>query len=469
MTILRSSGWALAQNLALQFGSFVVFAGLARLLGPSEFGAVAFAMSVLAVIQIVTSAGLTQLVVQAPDIGGAFLDTAFWLNVGLSVLASLLVCGGAMAVMLPSVEREVLLVLCGTLPLSALYAAQQGVLIRSMNFRPFALRAMIGQLVGGAVGLFSALQGAGVWSLVAYRYCAVSVDCATVLLSTGWKPRIRIDLAVLRRLLRPSLGLVFAQLLTVVDTRGVEIIVGAALGSSVLGQYRVATRVNEVMLSLAVRPVSQVALPAFSKGIRQKADFTSLYTGLSALVAWSCIGTSFLAALFAKPMFLLIFGAAWLPSAEIFQVLCGVAVVLALFVLYEPALIANGSMVQLTILRLVQSSSALAVVYFFVDRGLLAMTAVMMGRMYALMPVFYYVLRLCTSLQWRPLLGVVVMPGLAVLASYIGYLFMLQIEVWLGMPEGWWPLHLTVAALVYGAIALLSLQPLIRRWRTSFG
>ncbi|NJO48898.1 MAG: oligosaccharide flippase family protein, partial [Leptolyngbyaceae cyanobacterium RM2_2_4] len=81
--------WTAIGNWGSQLISFAVFFLLARLLGPEAFGLVALASVFFAFMQVFLDQGFGQALVQRQNLEPEHLDTAFWTNLGIGILLSL--------------------------------------------------------------------------------------------------------------------------------------------------------------------------------------------------------------------------------------------------------------------------------------------------------------------------------------------------------------------------------------------
>lgn len=169
--VVAGLGWstmATMVNMAAQFGFMAL---LARLLEPAAFGVMAMATVSLRFASYFAQAGAAQTLVQQPQIDRALTNAAFWftlvVSMGLYALLALLAPWIAGYFATPEL-REVLWVFGMSLPLSALASLPMAMLRREGRFGPASLVEVLSYLLGyGITGTTLALNGAGVWSLVA--------------------------------------------------------------------------------------------------------------------------------------------------------------------------------------------------------------------------------------------------------------------------------------------------------------
>ena len=343
--IARGLAWAAVERWARNALAFVVYFALARLLAPEFFGLIALAGVFVAFLQIFVTQGLGTALIQRADVRDEHLDTAFWISLGLGValFGLVLVAAGpaARAVGEPSLA-PVIAWLGLSLPINALSSVPTAVLMRSMRFKPLAIRSTLSVVVGGAVGVAMALAGFGVWSLVGQQLVGTAVGVAALWTATDWRPGLRVSRACFRDLFGFSAGVLGNNVLWYFSQRLDQIVIGVGLGSIALGVYFLAYRFVTLVLDMLTAPLQSVALPWFSQKQDDHAGLRAAYTRGTRL---ACV-TMF-------PIFLglwavgdmitpLVFGSQWIESGPVVAILALAAALRAAQTFVNPAMLAIG-------------------------------------------------------------------------------------------------------------------------------
>jgi O-antigen/teichoic acid export membrane protein len=161
--------WSAIQNWGTQGISFLVFLLLARLLKPEAFGLVSLAEVFLAFVRIFLDQGFSAAIVQRKELEPEHLNTAFWINLGISLLLTLFGIAFADTVATFFKQPELIPIIRWmslSFFLSAFSQIQSAILQRKFRFKALATRCLIGAFIGGIVGIAMAFFGYGVWSLV---------------------------------------------------------------------------------------------------------------------------------------------------------------------------------------------------------------------------------------------------------------------------------------------------------------
>jgi PST family polysaccharide transporter len=417
------------------------------LLSPFDFGLLALASIYVTIAQTLVSAGFPELVVQREELTDLFASTAFWTNLAIAVvfvLATMLIAPLMASLFGAPKLAPILEALSSLFVIGALGATHEARLRRGFNFRPLAIRATVGAAVGGVVGIGAALQGYGVWSLVAQLLASAIVQTALVWVAARWTPRLHVDLSELSSMFRFGLSILSSRLLTVLETRVQDAIIGLVLGVSAVGYYRIAWRGQEIMTQLTVRPISAIALPTFSHLQRDPSKLRTAYVNMCHLVGIFLFPLFIGSALVSPDLIPFVFGDKWDNSIVVFQILCGNVFVYTLFYLYDPVLIAVGQTGTLLRNRILQTATSTAAVAIGAPFGLQAVAAAYVLRLVVIAPYFASGLTHAIGLTWRSLARAAVGPAVA------------SVMMSLAIGTDYLLLHDKIGRLSYLAVAVIS-------------
>lgn len=260
--------WTLARAAADEVLRLVFFIVLARLLSPEIYGLMALAMVYVAIVEVIAEQGFTRTLVQRAELRPEHLDTAFWCQAVLSLLAFALTVLAAhpIARLLGQPQlAPVLQALAIITPLLVLNTVQLALLEREFRVNIVALTRVSSTLAGGAVGVIFALRGFGIWSLVAQQLTAALLSMVVVWAASAWRPGLRVRRTALRDLLGFSSSLLALSCLSLLKNQADKFIVGVFFGPASLGFYAVSRRLVDVLVSVFVRPISLLTLPVFAR------------------------------------------------------------------------------------------------------------------------------------------------------------------------------------------------------------
>ncbi len=167
-----ASRWVVS-SVAVQFAKALLLFGsqivLARLLNPSDFGIVAMCGPIFGVFALFNDLGLSQAVIQRPNLSGEDSNNVFWINlvVGCALAVLLLLAAPGVAAFYKQQEvAHVLAALSLLIIINSLSFQQVALMHRRMQTVPILLIDLAPVLANVVVSITAAQMGYGYWAIV---------------------------------------------------------------------------------------------------------------------------------------------------------------------------------------------------------------------------------------------------------------------------------------------------------------
>lgn len=298
---------------------------MARLLAPSEFGALAIILVFVNVGNVVVQSGLNAALVQSPEADSDDCSTVFWLSLGVSVAlyAVVFACAPLVAgfYSMPSIVWP-LRALALILVVNSFNAVQVAIVQRALEFRKVFNASIFSVSVSGIVGVMSALAGAGLWALVVQQLSYQIANCAALALQVRWRPRLVFKAHRAGELFSFGWKLLVSGLLDQGYQSLSDLVIGRQFSASQLGIVSQGKRYPQAVGSLldsAIQPVMLSAVAhiqddvAYVKRLVRRALKTSTYLIVPCMALF---------ALVAEPVVRLLLGERWLPAVPFLQMYC---------------------------------------------------------------------------------------------------------------------------------------------------
>ena len=345
--------WSYAGSLGDKGVSALFFLVIAGILGPKDFGVVSLAIIYVGFLKMFLEQGLRTALIQRKNILQEHLSSVFWMNLGLSfgLVIFAILFSRIWGLLNHSPELALVAsVLSLTLVLEALAIVQSAILLREMNFRVFAIRTNVANLISGVIAITLAWKGAGVWALVAQALLRDSIALILLWRLTTWRPTFAFSWPHLKELLGFSTKNFVAQLAIFADSQAASIALGLFIGPLAVGLYRIADRVMATVMTTALASIQAVSLPQFSRhqdypNELKKSVIACIHVSATATIpALTGLGTVSYALMAA-------IGSMWLPAAGALKVLC-IAGIGAMFTFFtSPLMQALGKPQQVAVLE----------------------------------------------------------------------------------------------------------------------
>lgn len=456
---IARAGWSSAVTLVL----FIV---LARILAPQDFGLFALASILVEVGRVVSSGGLGDAVIRAQEPDNRFLSTVFWLNLGLSLGFAALIAIAApfYADFLGNADSlYIIYALALTLPLGSLGAVHGALLAREFRYAQLTLQAMLAGLSSGVIAVALALNGFGIWSLVAQAFVGAIVSVAFAWVVIRWRPSLQFDTSVVRSIAAFGASLAVTQLVWMMLVRVQDLFIGSFYGPAAVGIYRIAWRMIELIANMLLGPIGSVSLVSFSRmqdePDRLRYAYGRMISYASFLVFPMILGFGATAVLLMP----LIFGDNWSEAIPVTQMLSLMAIPFVFNFFAGPVLTASNQAGAVLKVAVVQLLTTILFTWIAVRFGLVAVAAAYVLRAYVTMPLQQYMLARHLGIRMGDTWAAMVLPLGCAMAMAIAVHFSLP---WLmaRYGTGWTPTLLAVGlgVVVYTALVVLLARSQVR-------
>lgn len=317
------AAWLVAGRWGVRLIGMLSTLSLARLLTPEDFGIVAVAGLVVAILDALTDFRFGQALVRFQNASESEFDTAWTLNVirGL-IVATILVAGADLFAKAFGDTR--LIPVFRLLGVVALIDGFQniGTITFTKDIRfDLDLRLLLAQKVTTVVvTVLLALMWRTYWAILTGM--VVGSAFRLVLSYTMHQYRPWFNISATKRLWGFSGWLMASQLITLLNQRLEQFIIGGVLSPSFLGIYNVAYELASMVTGEIVAPLTQVLFPAYSQIGDDKQRLREAYEkSLQLIVAIGTpLGVGF--AFVAPEFILLVLGPKWEAAIFPARVLC---------------------------------------------------------------------------------------------------------------------------------------------------
>jgi lipopolysaccharide exporter len=327
-------------------GNLLSFAGtllLARLLVPADFGLIAIATAILAMLNAVTNIPLGAALIRHENPTSSHLDTAWTLSVMRGVLLALAMVGlGWLTASLYNDQRLLLVMSALALApfIDGLRNPRSILLTRDLVFRQQVLLQILEKLVLVAVSVFVAVMYQSYWALVAGPVAGKLAATAASYFVLTYRPKF--SLQWWREYYNFSTWVTLSQIINEINWRFDQLLVGRFLGQTALGYYRVGSDLAQMPTREITAPLTGTLFPAFANLRHDAARLSLAYSRAQAMTAAVALPAGVGVALIAEPLVLFTMTEKWAPAIPVIQALASIFAVQTLGSLATPLAMALG-------------------------------------------------------------------------------------------------------------------------------
>jgi len=461
----RSGVWLTALNVTTRGLELLALFVLARLLTPEDFGIIGIALLTLTALQRFSNTGFTAALIQRPEENvDAYLDTAWTLQVlrGIVLGAIVYLLAAPVAGFFDApLVRPVLTVIALVPIVNGLGNPGTIYFQKDLAFHRQFFFLLSTSLTYVVVTVALAFAWGNVWALVAGRIAAEIAQLLASYALHGYRPRPSLDRTAARELIGYGKWLTASGIVYFFADEGDDFVVGAILGATALGFYRLSYRVALTPASEVVGVVSTVMFPAYSKlqddlaAVREAFFRTVQLT--TAITFPMGIGIIVVAPVFVES----VLGPQWLPMVEALQMLSVYGLALSLAASFGPVWLALGRPDLAAKIGVVRVLVMAAIIYPATTEFGLAGTAgaVVVAYLLGALPADLYFGNQLLDVRVRRFLGELVYPAIA--ASTMGaVVWVVRESASTGVPIVDLLALAALGVVVYGAIVVVFVRGL---------
>lgn len=262
--------WKFAERTASQLVSFVVSIILARLLNPSDYGAIGMVMVFVSLANVFVEGGFSSALIQKKDADKLDFSTVFYFSIAFSVFLY-----GILYFAAPSIAHfygkgyEILTPVLRVIGLQVIVygvnSVQQAYVSRMMMFKKFFWSTLVGTILSACVGLTMAYSGYGIWALVGQQMSMVVTNTVVLSLVTHKMPGLMFSFQRLKGLFSYGAKILGASLLVsfFLDLR--SLIIGKLYSSKDLAFFERGRQFPNLIVTNINSSVGAVMFPKMSQ------------------------------------------------------------------------------------------------------------------------------------------------------------------------------------------------------------
>jgi O-antigen/teichoic acid export membrane protein len=311
--------WSGFSQFGRHFFQIVTSIVLARLLLPEDFGLIGMAFIVIGFLNIFKDLGTSAAIIQKLDISERLLSSVFWLNllVGLFISLTVFAFSNLICKLFNDIRvGPVLSVLSISFFITGLGNVHQALMEKKLLFKKLAKIEIVAIFISSFLGIFFAIEGFKVWSLVIQNLSALLLTSVLLWFNEKWHPSYFIKINELKGLSRFSSFLTGFNFFNYFCRNADNFLIGKYLGAANLGYYNLAYRIMLYPMQSITVVISRVMFPLYSRINEDHERFRVIYIKVSQAIALITFPLMILLMVVRKEFVLNVFGKNW-QSAEI--------------------------------------------------------------------------------------------------------------------------------------------------------
>ncbi|OWV02735.1 Membrane protein involved in the export of O-antigen and teichoic acid [Fibrobacter sp. UWH9] len=319
---INSAKWNFLERIAVQGIQFILGVVMARMLVPSDYGAVGMLAVFFAVSQSFIDSGFSSALIRKKNQSDRDFSTVFYFNIVISLVAY-----GILFAIAPWVGSffnlpilcSVLRVQAVVLVINAFMAVQVAMLQIKLDFRSLALRNVLATLVSGFCGVAFAYLGYGIWSLVYQQIIAAAFNLIFICCVCRWFPKTGFSWRSFRELGSFGFKLLVSGLLHTLYLNMTSFAIGKFYSPKDLGFYTRGSQFAQLPNKTINGVLHSIMYPIMAKIQDDEARLINVYRKYIRITSLSIFIFSGLLVALAKPIILLCLTDKWFNAIIFLQ------------------------------------------------------------------------------------------------------------------------------------------------------
>ena len=316
--------WSVVERFSVMGINFVMSIIIARLVEPTDFGAIAMLTIFLGISNVFIDSGFANALIRKTDRTNIDNSTVFYFNIGVGIGIYLLLFVTAPLIAsfykMP-ILKDILRVIALVILFNSLSIVQQAILTANLNFKSQAKISVISVLLSGTIGVVTAYWGYGVWALAIQMVIAAFIRMILLWIYAGWLPIKAFSIQSFRSLFGYGSKLLIANLVVTINSSISSLILGKKFAASQLGYYNRGEQFVNFPLNSITAVFQKVTFPVFNLKKDDVPLLREYY--LKTVCVTAILVTPIMAILFvlSRDVIILFLTEKWLPSTIMIQIL----------------------------------------------------------------------------------------------------------------------------------------------------
>lgn len=259
--------WSYAERCGAQAVTLLVSVVLARLLSPEDYGTISLVTVFTTILQVFVDSGLGTALVQKKNADEIDFSSVFYFNVTACMFLYI-----GIFIAAPYIAKfynddsltAIVRVLSLTIVISGVKNIQQAYVSRNMLFKRFFFATLGGTIASAVLGIAMALQGFGIWALVAQQLTNPAIDTLILWITVKWRPQKVFSWKRLQSLLGFGSKLLISSLVSTTYNNVRNLIIGKLYSTADLAYYNQGEKFPKLIVGNVNASIDNVLLPTMA-------------------------------------------------------------------------------------------------------------------------------------------------------------------------------------------------------------
>ena len=260
--------WKFLERFGVQGAQFVTQIILARIIEPELYGKISLMMIFVAFANVFIQDGFGIALIQNKEVEEEDYSSVMWFSLLIATVIYVFLFAIA-----PAIEiffdvddfalpfRILILILFP----GAINSVQIAKASRELDYKQVFRGNVIGTVISGGVGVYLALKGEGIWSLVVQSLTAILAPCIVMAYTVDWKPRFVLKRKRLKKLISYGWKLLLSSLISTAYSNLQGLVIGKKYDSTIMAFFNKGKQLPDAVIRMINGSIQSVLLPVLAR------------------------------------------------------------------------------------------------------------------------------------------------------------------------------------------------------------
>ncbi len=322
---VKGTLWSAIERFSTQGIQFIIGLILARLLTPTDYGLLGMLAIFIAISRTFIDGGFAQALIQKKNRDELDFSTTFYFNIVVSLFVYAILFFAAP--LIADFYQEPLLVeltrVIGVIIIiNSFSVVQIAKFSIQVDFKTQTKATLTAVVISGAIGIYMAYSGFGVWALVVQRLTMEFIKTILLWLMSKWIPAWQFSVQRFKQLFSFGSKLLLSRLLDTVFVQIYTVVIGKVFSADTLGYFTRARQFSELPSQNITGIIQRVTFPVLSEIQDNDEKLREAYKKIIIMSATLIFPLMIGLAAVAKPFVLLVLTEKWSSTVWMLQLLC---------------------------------------------------------------------------------------------------------------------------------------------------
>lgn len=323
--VISSLIWKFLEKGGVQGIQFVVTLILSRLVTPEDYGIIAILLFFIQISNVFIQTGFSTALIQKKDSDNLDFSSILYLTLLISLIFYLVIFFSAPFIA-EFYKYDSLVILLRIIALSLIIgvinSVQSAYASKHMLFKKFFFSSICAVSISGAVGIYIAYLGYGVWALVVQYLCNILITTVVLFFTVKWRPSMQFSIKRVKELWNFGYKLLCTCLIDSIFNNVNNLVIGKVYSKESLGLYNRGQQFSQIIATNIDGSIQSVMLPAISNYKDDKEMVKNMTRKSISIASFIVMPLMICLAAIAKPLILLLLTEKWIMCVPYFQLAC---------------------------------------------------------------------------------------------------------------------------------------------------